>query len=50
MKLDYADLACMVEYIKDKASQEGKDLSSVDELLNYLDENVEGYIKVIQHK
>lgn len=50
LRLDYADLAAMIEYIKDKALKEGKDVSFMEDLLNYLDENVEGFINVIQRK
>lgn len=48
MRLDYADIAVMIEFIIDKASQEGKTIVTTDELIAHLDENVEGIINVLE--
>lgn len=47
MKLDYATIAVIIESIKDKASLEGVTIYSADELIEYLDENTDGFVNLV---
>lgn len=48
MKIDYATFAVTIEYLKDEAIKEGKEVKSVDDLVSYLDEKEDGFINFIQ--
>jgi hypothetical protein len=44
MKITYSSIAIIIEYIREKASQEEKELTSIDKLVEYLDENTDSFI------
>lgn len=47
MKLYYSDLAALISFLQDKADEEKYNSSTVDELIKYLDEKPDGFIKLI---
>ncbi|MEB5480872.1 hypothetical protein P8825_15000 [Shouchella clausii] len=47
MKLDYATLSVMIEFIRDEARERNYSVTSVDELIVFLEENPDGFINVI---
>ncbi|MCA1066169.1 hypothetical protein QTG56_25115 (plasmid) [Rossellomorea sp. AcN35-11] len=46
-KLPYPMLAVIIEYLRDKAGEEGKALFTIDDLLTYFEENPEGSMNYI---
>jgi hypothetical protein len=47
MKLLYPMLAVIVEYLRDKAADEGQALFTIDDLLTYFEENPDGSMNYI---
>ena len=50
MKLDYLDISAFVEHIQEKAIEEGKNITTVDELHRFLDKNPEESITIIDRR
>lgn len=50
MKLDYSTIAVIIESINDEASLKGISIYSVDELVQHLDENTNGFVNVVSEE
>lgn len=48
MKLDYQDIGAFIEHVREEALDTGKSLTTIDEMLEFLDKNPDGYIRMIR--
>lgn len=50
MKLDYMDIAAFIERIIGEANEKGIEVTETEKLLDYMDENSDNFIYVIERK